>query len=166
MKNYYQILEVSQSATLTEIKSAFRRLSFKYHPDLNNADDAEENFKKVNEAYQILADPMLRQIYNGRLNSGPVPFSYRPVHTASQRSKKIHNARRNVIYSFLLLIIAFLVFEVSPSLSSVSTLNEYKANLSKKSNEYFLNSPEREKHIDIIIRRTNSLVDMFRTIHK
>ena len=63
--DYYEILEVSRSASGEEIKKAYRKMAVKYHPDRNpDNKNAEEMFKKVNEAYQILSDKEKRQIYD------------------------------------------------------------------------------------------------------
>jgi len=66
MKDYYQILGVGDSASQADIKSAFRRLAFKYHPDTNqsNKKQAEEQFKEINEAYGVLGDKARRQQYD------------------------------------------------------------------------------------------------------
>ena len=66
MKDYYQILGVGDSASQADIKSAFRRLAFKYHPDTNqsNKKQAEEKFKEINEAYGVLGDKARRQQYD------------------------------------------------------------------------------------------------------
>jgi len=63
-KNYYDILGVSKNASDSEIKSAFRKLSKKYHPDVCKEAGAEEKFKEVNEAYSILSDPEKKQMYD------------------------------------------------------------------------------------------------------
>ena len=63
-KNYYDILGVSENASESDIKSAFRKLSKKYHPDVNNEAGAEEKFKEINEAYSVLSDKEKRQMYD------------------------------------------------------------------------------------------------------
>ena len=62
---YYEILEISKNATPEEIKNAFRRLAQKYHPDRNPGNsEAEAKFKKINEAYQVLSNPVERANYD------------------------------------------------------------------------------------------------------
>lgn len=55
-ENYYEVLDISREATLDEIKSAYRRLAKKYHPDLCSEPNAEEKFKEISEAYEVLID--------------------------------------------------------------------------------------------------------------
>jgi molecular chaperone DnaJ len=63
--DYYEILQVSRSATTAEIKKAYRKLAVKYHPDKNPGDkEAEEKFKKINEAYGVLSDDEKRALYD------------------------------------------------------------------------------------------------------
>lgn len=64
--DYYQILGVSSNAHAAEIKRAYRRLAVMYHPDKNPSPDAEEMFKSINEAYDVLSDPDKRRAYDSR----------------------------------------------------------------------------------------------------
>jgi DnaJ-class molecular chaperone len=64
-KDYYKILEISKSADEKEIKSAYRKLARKFHPDVNPGNkNAEEKFKEVGEAYEVLSDPDKRRKYD------------------------------------------------------------------------------------------------------
>lgn len=63
-KDYYDILGVSRSASQQEIKSAYRKLARKYHPDVNKASDAQAKFKDINEAYEVLGDETKRKRYD------------------------------------------------------------------------------------------------------
>lgn len=64
-KDYYKILGVSRDASQKDIKRAYRRLARKYHPDVNPGDSsAQERFKEINEAYEVLSDPDKRQKYD------------------------------------------------------------------------------------------------------
>lgn len=64
-KDYYKTLGVERKATDVEVKRAYRKLAMKFHPDRNpNNPQAEEKFKEINEAYQVLSDPQKRQRYD------------------------------------------------------------------------------------------------------
>ncbi len=63
-RDYYDILGVPRGASADDLKSAFRRLAREYHPDVNKAEDAEERFKELNEAYAVLSDDKKRGAYD------------------------------------------------------------------------------------------------------
>jgi curved DNA-binding protein len=63
-QDYYQILGVPRGADTSDIKKAYRKLARKYHPDVNSASGAEEKFKEVNEAYEVLKDDDKRKAYD------------------------------------------------------------------------------------------------------
>jgi molecular chaperone DnaJ len=72
-EDLYIILEVGRSASVNDIKRAFRKLARRYHPDINPGDThAEDRFKRITEAYEILSDPLKRQFYdvNGFYSDG------------------------------------------------------------------------------------------------
>ena len=63
-KDYYEVLGLKKDATDAEIKSAFRKMAKKYHPDLNKEPDAADKFKECQEAYEVLSDPSKRKTYD------------------------------------------------------------------------------------------------------
>ena len=63
-RDYYEVLGVSRDASENDLKSAFRNLARKYHPDVSDAPDAEEKFKEINEAYGVLSDADKRAAYD------------------------------------------------------------------------------------------------------
>ena len=87
-KNYYNILGVSRNADKKIIKKAYRKLALKYHPDKNKSADAEDKFKSISEAYEVLMDDEKRDIFNrfgeeglkngSNLNGRNFGFHFRP----------------------------------------------------------------------------------------
>src|SRR3954463_13718749 len=64
-RDYYEILSVTRTANEEELRKAYRRLAIQYHPDRNPGDkEAEEKFKEINEAYQVLSDAKKRALYD------------------------------------------------------------------------------------------------------
>lgn len=84
-RDYYEVLGVKRDAGIDDIKIVYRRLAKQYHPDMNpgNRKEAEEKFKELSEAYEILSDPRKRQVYDqygheaAQRNFGPGGFDFR-----------------------------------------------------------------------------------------
>lgn len=77
-KDYYEILGLKRGATEAEIKSAYRKLARKYHPDVNKTKEAESKFKDINEAYEVLGDKQKRQRYDSLGSNWQGGQSYTP----------------------------------------------------------------------------------------
>src|SRR5512145_91516 len=63
-RDYYEILGIQRGAGQDEVQRAYRKLARKFHPDVNKAKDAEEKFKELSEAYEVLKDPEKRKMYD------------------------------------------------------------------------------------------------------
>lgn len=63
-KNYYKILDCAKESSEDDLKKAYRKMALKYHPDKNKSPGAEEKFKEIAEAYEVLSDPKKREIYD------------------------------------------------------------------------------------------------------
>ncbi|XP_033178257.1 dnaJ homolog subfamily B member 6-like [Bombus impatiens] len=68
MADYYNVLDVQQTATSEDIKKAYRKLALRWHPDKNpdNLEEANKRFKEISEAYEVLIDERKRSIYDGK----------------------------------------------------------------------------------------------------
>ena len=85
-RDYYDILGVSRQATAAQIKSAYRKLARKYHPDVNKSAGATDKFKEATEAYDVLSDPKKRKVYDqfghaglsGQAHAGPGAYGPGP----------------------------------------------------------------------------------------
>ncbi|MCP4457176.1 MAG: J domain-containing protein [Cytophagales bacterium] len=95
MKNHYQTLELSPTATQKQIKAAFKSLAVRFHPDKHHGDlEMEERFKKINEAYQILSDPYKKTQFD-------LQFHYQNFSsTRTQTSSYHHPPRRRPYVEF------------------------------------------------------------------
>lgn len=69
-RDYYEVLGVSKDADATEIKSQYRKLALKFHPDRNKSDEAGEHFKEISEAYAVLSDGEKRSMYDAHGHAG------------------------------------------------------------------------------------------------
>jgi len=83
MTDYYEILGVAKNASLNEIKSAYRKQALKWHPDRNKSPQANEKFKEINKAYEVLSDPKKKEMYDQygasvfeKAGAGPQTYSY------------------------------------------------------------------------------------------
>lgn len=63
-KDYYKILGIAKTAAEDEIKKAYRKMALKFHPDKNKEPGAEEKFKEIAEAYEVLSDKKKRDVYD------------------------------------------------------------------------------------------------------
>ena len=73
-RDYYNILGIDKNASQDEIKKTYRKLVKKYHPDVNKSEDAEEKFKEIQEAYEILSDESKRKAYDQYGHAGTAGF--------------------------------------------------------------------------------------------
>ncbi|MBT30974.1 MAG: hypothetical protein CMO01_15045 [Thalassobius sp.] len=86
MVDYYKVLLIPSTASITDIKASFKRLALQYHPDRNpNNLQAEEKFKEINEAYQVLSDPDKRATYDFLMTYG---FQLQQEQEAQQRQRR------------------------------------------------------------------------------
>ena len=112
MNNYYSILSISTQASSDEIKRTYKKLAVQYHPDKNPDDSfAEEKFKLINEAYQVLSDPVKKAQYNHVLKYGYAPHREEPEPQRNYyRGKKVRPEPRKLNLLYVYIFFGFAVF--------------------------------------------------------
>ena len=95
--DYYKILEIAEQSSFEEIKSAFRKMAMKYHPDRNQGNKEFENkFKEINEAYEVLSDPVKRAEYDVLRKSHFSSKDFDPFRDFNETFEEIFkNSRKN-----------------------------------------------------------------------
>lgn len=122
LKNYYQVLQVDPSADPEVIAAAYKRLSIKYHPDTNPSSDANLRMQELNDAYQVLKDPVKRSHYDQTLRRSHYSeyADYRdgsgPSHETYSQEKPIKRQPVHPLQALASLIIS-LTFPVTFSLT-------------------------------------------------
>ncbi len=106
-RDYYEVLRVARRASSKEIKRAFRKLASNYHPDRNREDGAEERFKEISEAYEVLTDPRQRAAYDRSRYGMTVRKKAKPKRGYPSGFR---NITRYVAMSLGVIAIFFLVF--------------------------------------------------------
>lgn len=117
MKDYYKILEIKQSATLDEIKKAYRTLSKRYHPDMNK--NGVEQFKSINEANSVLSDPAKRKVYDTQYSGHFKPKNSQQSVPSNSPQKTTNTSTSNKVTT-----------QGNSSSSSTITVNGVKINVS------------------------------------
>jgi curved DNA-binding protein CbpA len=105
--DYYAVLEIDPSVSIVEVNAAFRRLAWRYHPDLNSAPGATLQFQDVNEAHQVLSDAERRAEYDAKWHP-ELKFRRKPER-ARVRPRTYHSSRRRRrVRAVLMTLFAFL----------------------------------------------------------
>lgn len=95
MENYYQILGLSEMATLSEIKYAYKKLAKAYHPDVNSSPLAEEKFKSISTAYSVLSNQALRRQYDVKLAQMRLNAKRASIRSHENKQRAYQNPYRN-----------------------------------------------------------------------
>lgn len=155
MQSYYDLLGVQTNATKEEIKSAYRNLALKYHPDRNPGDlHYEEKFKRITAAYNVLSDPQKKQQYDLKIfysNNATNSTSYssatrtytRPKRKATGQkiNKQAEAKAKKVVFFFVTGILAF-------AISIYFVMNHFAAEQYYEEGMYFQNKKAYEKAME------------------
>jgi curved DNA-binding protein CbpA len=99
MKDFYKILEISSTSNIAEIKRAYRRLALKYHPDKNSGDTLfSKNFNDINEAYDILSNPLTKQDYDFKYKQ---TFEQQSSNSQKQAQSSSNNEAEQLIFNWI-----------------------------------------------------------------
>ena len=108
-KDYYSILQVDPRAEPEVIEAAYRRLSRKHHPDVSGNAEAGQRMRELNEAYEVLSDPVRRRAYDRRRPKGPGP-------SAADRPLTVQDLLRPLLPYVLVAVVALLGIRLIPLL--------------------------------------------------
>ncbi len=143
MANLYAMLGLNRTASQNEIKSAYRRLARKYHPDVNSDPTAASNFARISEAYQTLIDPERRKVYDRTGRAATSPFARQQSSPAARAARRAYyqaradqvvnewlererqetRARGKAVYTTVTLFIStFMVAMTKPSIFETTSL--------------------------------------------
>jgi curved DNA-binding protein len=94
-KDYYKIMGVSEDASEKDIKMAYRKLARKYHPDISKEPDAEEHFKEMGEAYEVLRDPVKKAEYDRYRKNREFNPNAQHTHSRPESAEQFYNGQFN-----------------------------------------------------------------------
>ncbi|PKQ70930.1 DnaJ domain-containing protein [Raineya orbicola] len=137
MKNYYTILEVPESASVEMIKSAYRNLAKKWHPDLNPGNaEAEQMFMDIKEAYSVLSNAIKRNFYDYQLRKAILDKKVEPT-----SSTKVGSFRK------------------TETTTKKTTSNQDKTEKNDKKEKLFHNAEAYKNRLDELMRKHNELIE-------
>lgn len=125
-QNYYEILGITCFSNVETIKKAYRELAKKYHPDKNPSDiKAEEKFKEISSAYEILSDPQKRAAYDSKLEEEKIKAEQERIQkekefkkSESNLTQKNNNILATIFGISLLFLIIALIFSLNDDTNS------------------------------------------------